>query len=60
MMIRMKLKEKTMGKIILLAETGSDITDEVAEKYGIYIVPMHVSFGEVTKDDATFPAEEVC
>ena len=59
-MIRMKLKEKTMGKIILLAETGSDITDEVAEKYGIYIVPMHVSFGEVTKDDATFPAEEVC
>lgn len=49
-----------MGKIILLAETGSDITKEVAEKYGIYIVPMHVSFGEVTKDDATFPAKEVC
>lgn len=49
-----------MGKIILLAETGSDITKEVAEKYGIYIVPMHVSFGDVTKDDAAFPAEEVC
>lgn len=49
-----------MEKIILLAETGSDITSEVAKQYGIYIVPMHVSFGEVTKDDATFPAEEVC
>ena len=49
-----------MGKIILLAETGSDITKDVAEKYGIYIVPMHVTFGEETKDDATFPAEEVC
>lgn len=49
-----------MGEIILLAETGSDITKEVAEEYGIYIVPMHVSFGEETKDDATFPAEEVC
>lgn len=49
-----------MGKIILLAETGSDITKEVAEKYGIYIVPMHVSFGEVTRDDGTFPAKEVC
>ena len=49
-----------MGNIILLAETGSDITKEVADKYGIYIVPMHVSFGEETRDDATFPAEEVC
>lgn len=49
-----------MGNIILLAETGSDITKDVAEKYGIYIVPMHVSFGEETKDDAAFPAEEVC
>ena len=49
-----------MGKIILLAETGSDITREVAERYGIYIVPMHVSFGEETRDDASFPAEEIC
>ena len=49
-----------MGEIILLAETGSNITKDVAEKYGIYIVPMHVSFGEETKDDAAFPAEEVC
>ena len=49
-----------MGNIILLAETGSDITKEVADKYGIYIVPMHVSFGEETRDDAAFPAEEVC
>ena len=49
-----------MGNIILLAERGSDITKEVADKYGIYIVPMHVSFGEETRDDAAFPAEEVC
>lgn len=49
-----------MGEIILLAETGSDITKEAAGEYGIYIVPMHVSFGEETRDDASFPAEEVC
>lgn len=49
-----------MGKIVLLAETGSDITKEVAEEYGIYLVPMHVAFGEDTRDDGTFPAEEVC
>ena len=49
-----------MEKIILLAETGSDIPEEVAKEYGIYIVPMHVSFGEETKDDGTFPAEDIC
>ena len=46
--------------IVLLAETGSDISPEIAEKYGIYIVPMHVQMGDVTKDDGTFPPEEVC
>ena len=46
--------------IVLLAETGSDITPEIAQKYGIYIVPMHVQMGDVTKDDGTFPPEEVC
>lgn len=48
-----------MGKIVLLAETGSDIPEETARQLGIYIVPMHVSFGEKTLDDASFPAEEV-
>ena len=46
--------------IILLAETGSDITPEIAAKYGIFIVPMHVQLGDVTKDDGSFPPEEVC
>lgn len=54
------MKENIMGNIVLLAETGSDITREVAEKYGIYMVPMHVSFGGETKDDGTFPAEDIC
>lgn len=48
-----------MEKIIILAETGSDITREVAEEQGIWLVPMHVSFGDVTRDDGTFPAEEI-
>lgn len=46
--------------IVLLAETGSDITPEIAAKYGIYIVPMHVQMGDKTLDDGTFPPEEVC
>ena len=49
-----------MQKIIILAETGSDISPELAEEYGIRLVPMHVSFGNITKDEGSFPPEEVC
>jgi len=48
-----------MKKIVLVAETGSDITEELAEKYGIEIVPMHVSFGDDTMDDGAFPVEKI-
>lgn len=51
--------ERTMKRIILVAETGSDITSELAGKYGIEIVPMHVSFDTETLDDATFPAQKI-
>ena len=48
-----------MQKIILLAESGSDITPELAERYGIQMVPMHVNFGEETWDDGSFPVEKI-
>ena len=47
------------NKIIMIAETGADIPAELAQRYGIAIVPMHVTFGDQTRDDATFPAEEI-
>lgn len=46
--------------IILVAETGSDITKELAQELGIVLVPMHVSMGSETYDDGTFPPEDVC
>lgn len=49
-----------MSNIILIAETGSDITPALAKEYGIYLVPMHVSMGETTLDDGAFPPEDVC
>lgn len=49
-----------MKKYIIVAETGSDISKELADKYGIYLVPMHVTFGEEVRDDGAFPPEEVC
>jgi EDD domain protein, DegV family len=48
-----------MSNVVLVAETGSDIPLEVAKKYGIYLVPMHVSFGSETLDDFSFPVEQI-
>jgi len=48
-----------MKRIILVAETGSDITPELAGEYGIEIVPMHVAFDTETLDDGTFPPEKI-
>lgn len=49
-----------MKPIILIAETGSDVTPELASRYGIQIVPMHVSFDTVTLDDGAFPIQKIC
>lgn len=48
-----------MRKIVIVAETGSDVTKELAAKYNIEMVPMHVSFDTETVDDGTFPAEKI-
>ena len=47
-------------KLLLMAETGADIPAELAERYDIQIVPMHITFGAETKDDGSFPSEEIC
>lgn len=47
-------------KILLSAETGSDITAELARELGILLIPMHVSMGNETLDDGAFPPEDVC
>ena len=49
-----------MSKYIIVAETGSDIPKDLAAEYGIYLVPMHVTFGDEVKDDGAFETEEVC
>ena len=49
-----------MSSIILVAETGSDITAELAKEYGIAMVPMHVNFGDETFDDGSFDTQKIC
>lgn len=46
-------------KIILAAETGSDLTPALAKEYGVFLVPMHVSMGSETFDDGAFPVEDI-
>lgn len=48
-----------MNNIILVAETGSDIPKDIAEQMGIFLVPMHVTMGNDTFDDGTFPVEKI-
>lgn len=48
------------GNILITAETGSDMTKELARELGVVLIPMHVSMGNETLDDGTFPPEEVC
>lgn len=48
-----------MKKIIVVAETGSDVTSDLAKQYGIEIVPMHVTFENEALDDGAFPVEKI-
>lgn len=48
------------NKILISAETGSDITEDLAREYGIILIPMHVTLGDKTLDDGAFPPEDVC
>ena len=48
-----------MSSIILVAESGSDITPEYAERYNVQVVPMHVNFDDETFDDGTFPVQKI-
>ncbi len=48
-----------MGNIFLVAESGADLTADLLERYPIRTVPMHVIFGEETREDGTFPPSEV-
>lgn len=49
-----------MSQFVLVAETGSDIPPELAKEWGIYLVPMHVAMNGLTRDDGSFPVEEIC
>ena len=48
-----------MNSIILVAETGSDLTPELAAQYNIQMIPMHVAFDSTPIDDGSFHPEKI-
>ena len=48
-----------MAKYVFVTETGGDIPQQFVDRYGIEIVPMHVTFGGRNLDDGAFPVSEI-
>ncbi len=48
-----------MREIIISTETGSDFPSEMAARYGIRIVPMHVIMDDTDYPDGSFPVEKI-
>lgn len=44
---------------IITTESGSDISQELIERYNIKVVPMHVTLGNRTVDDGSISVEEI-
>lgn len=44
---------------IITTESGSDISQELVDRYKIQVVPMHVTLGDKTIDDGSVPVEEI-
>lgn len=48
-----------MSDIIIMTESGSDISPEIAGELGVFVVPMHVTFGNRTYDDGVVLPEQL-
>lgn len=48
-----------MTKFIITTESGSDLPKEIADRYNIHIVPMHVTMGDKTYLDGSFEVKKV-
>ena len=48
-----------MREIIITTESGSDMPQDMVEKYGVKVVPMHVNMGDESYLDGTFSVDKV-
>ena len=45
--------------IVIVVESGADFPSDLAKKYGVEIVPMHVIFDDVDECDGQFPVSKI-
>lgn len=48
-----------MSNYVLVAESGADIPQELADKYSIEVVPMHLGLGDQHYDDGQLTVKEI-
>lgn len=48
-----------MKKYIITTESGSDLSNEIIERYNIQVIPMHVTMGDQTYPDGSFDVQKV-
>ncbi|WP_406945450.1 DegV family protein [Halobacillus sp. SY10] len=48
-----------MRKIILSTESGADLPDDLAEKYKVQVVPMHIIMGGKDYLDGSLPVQDI-
>ncbi len=49
----------TNPNLLIVCESGGDLPQELVERYGFHVVPMHVAMGEQNLDDGSFPVEDI-
>ena len=48
-----------MTNFIIATESGSDLSQQLIDRYNIKIIPMHVTMGNKTVDDGSFPVKDI-
>lgn len=48
-----------MQKYIITTESGSDLSQEIIDRYNIQVIPMHVNMGDKTYVDGSFEVQKV-
>lgn len=48
-----------MIKYIITTESGSDLSQDIIDRYNIQVIPMHVTMGDQTYQDGSFDVQKV-
>lgn len=52
-------KGYVMREIVISTESGSDMPKELTEKYGVYVLPLHVTIDSTPYEDGSIPIDRI-